>query len=139
MPTGTGNVNREKRAETEMAEFGDSGACFGREDLIAFPLQGQSSLPLTLFPMVTPDPSLPHRTLQMVTREAPWFIERMETAKANEHPLTLALEEVDDNPILLYGCLWLSTLNGVSVLVSADPRTTSPTPVKTKEKKKDNE
>ena len=71
-----------------------------------------------------PDPTLFDRMNAIVTREAPLFMKRVETAKANDQPLTLALEEVDDNPLLLYACVWLSTLNGVPVFVPADPRTT---------------
>ena len=86
-----------------------------------------------------PTPALFDKIKETVIREAPLFIERMEAAKAQEQPLILALKEVDDNPILLYACVWLSTLNGISVLFPADPRTASATPVKTKEKKKNNE
>jgi len=68
----------------------------------------------------------------MVWQEAPWFLDRVAQAQRNRQAITLSLWLFEDNPLLLYACLWYASFEGVTVQVVPMPhRETSISPQKT--------
>ncbi len=63
-------------------------------------------------------PSLSAQTVQMVQQDAPWFLDQVAQAQRRRRKtLTLSLNKFEDNPLLLYACLWYASTEGVSVRV----------------------
>ena len=68
--------------------------------------------------------SLTEKANDIVLRDAPWFMERLVEAQSQSKPVTLRLEEVEDNPLLLYACLWIANQRSVPVLFEPNVSTT---------------
>ena len=68
--------------------------------------------------------SLTEKANDIALRGAPWFMERLTDAQSQNKPVTLRLEEVEDNPLLLYACLWIANQKNVSVLFEPNVSTT---------------
>ena len=68
--------------------------------------------------------SLTEKANDLVLREALWFMERLIEAQAQNKPVTLRLKEVEDNPLLLYACLWIANRKNVAVLFEPNSSTT---------------
>ena len=67
--------------------------------------------------------SITEKANEVVVRDAPWFMERLTDAQTQITPATLRLEEVEDNPLLLYACLWIAHRKNVAVLFEPNSST----------------
>ena len=68
--------------------------------------------------------SLTEKANDIALREAPWFMECLTDAQSQNKPVVLRLEEVGDNPLLLYACLWIANRKNVAVLFEPSSSTT---------------
>jgi len=51
----------------------------------------------------------------MVQQEAPWFLDQVAQSQRRRKLLTLSLHSFEDNPLLLYACLWLARQEQITV------------------------
>lgn len=71
--------------------------------------------------------------LQLVRDYAPWFLKKVGQVKRRRVPLTLSLDNFDDNPLLLYACLWYADSGQVAIRFVPKRTNVSPEPLVTKE------
>jgi len=67
--------------------------------------------------------SLTAKANDIALRDAPWFMGRLVEAQSQNKPVVLRLEEVGDNPLLLYACLWIANQRNVPVLFEPNAST----------------
>ncbi len=60
--------------------------------------------------------------LDFARRKAPHIVQTIEGAKADGDVAPLRLEAFDDDPFLLYTCLWYAYSEGVTVTLSVPER-----------------